>query len=41
VVFGEITEGLDVAQSILALSGDDGQTPSREVTLETVEITES
>jgi cyclophilin family peptidyl-prolyl cis-trans isomerase len=41
VVFGEISEGLDVAQSILALSGDDGQTPSREVTLETVEITES
>lgn len=41
VVFGEITEGLEVAQSILALSGDDGQTPSREVTLETVEITES
>ena len=41
VVFGEITEGLDVAEAILALSGDDGQTPSREVTLETVEITES
>jgi cyclophilin family peptidyl-prolyl cis-trans isomerase len=41
VVFGEITEGLDVAESILALSGEDGQTPSREVTLETVEITES
>jgi len=41
VVFGEISEGLDVAESILALSGDDGQTPSREVTLETVEITES
>jgi cyclophilin family peptidyl-prolyl cis-trans isomerase len=41
VVFGEITEGLDVAESILALAGDDGQTPSREVTLETVEITES
>jgi cyclophilin family peptidyl-prolyl cis-trans isomerase len=41
VVFGEITEGLDVAQAILGLSGDDGQTPSREVTLDTVEITES
>jgi cyclophilin family peptidyl-prolyl cis-trans isomerase len=41
VVFGEISEGLDVAEAILALSGDDGQTPSREVTVETVEITES
>jgi cyclophilin family peptidyl-prolyl cis-trans isomerase len=42
VVFGEITEGLDVAQGILALAGgDDGQTPTREVALETVEITEA
>jgi cyclophilin family peptidyl-prolyl cis-trans isomerase len=41
VVFGEITEGLDVAQAILGLSGEDGQTPTREVTVETVEITES
>jgi cyclophilin family peptidyl-prolyl cis-trans isomerase len=41
VVFGEVTEGLDVAQAILALSGPDGQTPTREVTLETVEITET
>jgi peptidyl-prolyl cis-trans isomerase B (cyclophilin B) len=40
VVFGEITEGLDVAQAIRALGGDDGA-PSRDVTLETVEITES
>jgi peptidyl-prolyl cis-trans isomerase B (cyclophilin B) len=40
VVFGEITEGLDVAQAIRALGGDDGA-PSSEVTLETVEITES
>jgi cyclophilin family peptidyl-prolyl cis-trans isomerase len=41
VVFGEVTEGLEVAQSILALSGDDGQAPTREVEVETVEITES
>jgi cyclophilin family peptidyl-prolyl cis-trans isomerase len=42
VKFGTITEGLDVAQSILALAGGaDGQTPTEEVTLERVEITES
>ena len=41
VVFGEITEGLEIAEAILALSGEDGQTPTREVALETVEITET
>jgi peptidyl-prolyl cis-trans isomerase B (cyclophilin B) len=41
VVFGEITEGLDVAQSILDLSGSDSQTPTREVRVDTVEITET
>jgi cyclophilin family peptidyl-prolyl cis-trans isomerase len=39
VVFGFITEGLDVAQAITALGDADG-VPSREVTLETVVITE-
>ena len=41
VVFGEITEGLEIAEAILALSGEDGQTPTREVVVETVEITET
>jgi cyclophilin family peptidyl-prolyl cis-trans isomerase len=41
VVFGEVTEGLDVVQSILGLAGDDGQTPTREVTLDSVEISET
>jgi len=42
VVFGNVTEGLDVVQAILALAGgDDGQTPTEEVTLITVTITES
>jgi peptidyl-prolyl cis-trans isomerase B (cyclophilin B) len=40
VVFGEITEGLDVARAIRALGGDDGA-PSRRVTVESVEITET
>ena len=40
VVFGTITEGLDVARAIRELGGDDGA-PSREVTVETVEITET
>lgn len=41
VTFGSITEGLEVAESILALSGDDGQTPTEEVIVETITITES
>jgi peptidyl-prolyl cis-trans isomerase B (cyclophilin B) len=41
VVFGEVSEGLDVVQNILGLAGDDGQTPTREVTLDSVEITET
>jgi peptidyl-prolyl cis-trans isomerase B (cyclophilin B) len=40
VVFGTITEGLDVARAIRALGGDDGA-PSRDVTVESVEITET
>ncbi len=40
VVFGTITEGLDVARTIRELGGDDGA-PAREVTVETVEITET
>jgi len=40
VVFGEITEGLEVARAIRGLGGADGA-PSREVTVESVEITES
>jgi cyclophilin family peptidyl-prolyl cis-trans isomerase len=41
VVFGEVSDGLDVVQSILGLAGDDGQTPTREVTVDSVEITET
>jgi cyclophilin family peptidyl-prolyl cis-trans isomerase len=41
VVFGDVSEGLDVVQSILGLAGDDGQTPTREVTLDSVEISET
>jgi len=41
VTFGTITEGLDIAEAILALSGDDGQTPTKDVTVETVTIAES
>lgn len=40
VVFGHVTEGLDIAQAITAL-GTPGGTPSRDITLETVTITES
>jgi cyclophilin family peptidyl-prolyl cis-trans isomerase len=40
VVFGTITEGLDVAQAIRALGGDEGA-PSHEVMVESVEITET
>jgi cyclophilin family peptidyl-prolyl cis-trans isomerase len=39
VVFGTVTEGLEVARAIRAL-GAEGDAPSREVTVETVEITE-
>ena len=42
VVFGEVTEGLDVLEGVLALAGGaDGQTPTEDVILETVEITET
>lgn len=43
VVFGDVTEGLDVVQAILALSdgsGELGGTPSRPVTIESVTIEE-
>jgi len=41
VVFGEITEGLDVAEAMLALAPADGDTPTEEIVLERVEITET
>ncbi|MGI9028615.1 MAG: peptidylprolyl isomerase [Ilumatobacteraceae bacterium] len=42
VVFGQVTEGLAILEEILALAGGaDGQTPTEEVVLETVEISES
>ena len=42
VVFGQVTEGLDVLEGVLALAGGaDGQTPTEDVILETVEITET
>ena len=41
VPFGQVTEGLDVLGEILALAGTDGDTPTEDVVLETVEITES
>ncbi len=41
VVFGQVTEGLDVLEDVLALAGDDGDTPTEDVVLETVEITET
>ena len=41
VPFGEVTEGLDVLQEVLALAGEDGDTPTEDIVLETVEITET
>ena len=41
VNFGDVTEGIDVVQAILDLVGDDGQTPTEEVQLISVTITES
>ena len=41
VVFGQVTEGLDVLEGVLALAGSDGDTPTEDVVLETVEITEA
>ena len=41
VVFGQITEGLDVAEAILALAPEEGDTPTEEVVLERVEITQT
>jgi peptidyl-prolyl cis-trans isomerase B (cyclophilin B) len=41
VTFGKVTEGLDVVKSILALAGEDGQTPTKTVTVNSITITES
>jgi cyclophilin family peptidyl-prolyl cis-trans isomerase len=42
VVFGEVTEGLDVAQAMLALAtAPDDDTPSEQITVQRVEITEA
>jgi len=41
VPFGQVTEGLDVLAEILALAGTDGDTPTEDVVLESVEISES
>ena len=41
VVFGDVSKGLNVVHKILRLAGDDGQTPTREVTLDSVEISET
>lgn len=40
VVFGTISEGLDVAEAITAAGGGDG-VPTKELTIETIEITEA
>jgi cyclophilin family peptidyl-prolyl cis-trans isomerase len=41
VVFGEVTEGLDIAEQMLALAPASGDTPTETITVERVEITES
>ena len=41
VVFGEVTEGLDVAEAMLALAPAEGDTPTEEIVVERVEITEN
>jgi cyclophilin family peptidyl-prolyl cis-trans isomerase len=41
VTFGKITSGLDVAKAILALAGEDGQTPITPVTVNSVTITQT
>jgi peptidyl-prolyl cis-trans isomerase B (cyclophilin B) len=41
VTFGKVTTGLDVVKSILALAGEDGQTPVSPVTVNSITITES
>jgi cyclophilin family peptidyl-prolyl cis-trans isomerase len=41
VVFGNVTEGLDIAADILALAGSDGDTPTEAVAVQSIEITES
>jgi cyclophilin family peptidyl-prolyl cis-trans isomerase len=41
VVFGEIVEGMNVAEAILALAPEEGDTPTEEVVLERIEITQT
>jgi cyclophilin family peptidyl-prolyl cis-trans isomerase len=41
VPFGTVTEGLEIAAEILALAGPDGDTPTEEIALETVTISEA
>jgi cyclophilin family peptidyl-prolyl cis-trans isomerase len=41
VTFGKVTQGLDVVKNILALAGEDGQTPTKTVTVNSVTIQES
>lgn len=41
VTFGKVTAGLDVVKAILALAGEDGQTPASPVSVNSVTITES
>jgi cyclophilin family peptidyl-prolyl cis-trans isomerase len=41
VTFGKVTSGLDVVKAILALAGEDGQTPTTPVTVTSITITQS
>jgi cyclophilin family peptidyl-prolyl cis-trans isomerase len=41
VVFGEVTEGLDITEQMLALAPANGDTPTETITVERVEITQS
>jgi cyclophilin family peptidyl-prolyl cis-trans isomerase len=41
VTFGKVTSGLDVVKAVLALAGEDGQTPTAPVTVTSIRIIES
>ncbi len=41
VTFGKVTSGLDVVKAVLALAGEDGQTPVTPVSVSSVTITQS
>ncbi|CAM9806086.1 unnamed protein product, partial [Phaeothamnion confervicola] len=41
VTFGHVTKGIEVVKAILGLAGADGQTPTRDVTVTSITITES